>query len=432
VDFESSRELWSERCPFGKGADLLQPGIAILHTVYGVYHLGRKPSGRTPASSASYMLFAAFFDISIVPFYVFGALVSKTQESSWTTVLSNQDLEPILATVVFYLATVGGAFYFISLGVSLYLAVTFRKITKLPPDMNPLEDNLTSRHKRNKSSMSVATTMSEKRLTSPLESKYSSGAAYEDLSRPPTIPFFHTRSGSVDSFSTYKATPPPSRDARHDLPSLKHQVTSDSARSSRSTNDLKRKSQGSAPLNRGSYTEVPLSDNSSQRSPRKIGNIQEAWFTADSLATTKRSRSASPKKASYQPLHQRYDSDDLSSRHAQALEEDLHTPSPLYELDRESPLTEIRNSSGDIADLSPQVSEKPSIREFKAKGYGELKPGTPPIMIGASRQVSSGIDFPKKGGFWAKDRDVSGKLAEEGRGGDGSGWGARFRKVSGR
>lgn len=117
-------------------ADEIQPGVAVFHAVYGVYHLARRPSGRTPASSASYMLFASFFDVSIVPFYAFSALVARTHNGSWSTLLSNQSLVPIFSEVVFYLAAVGGGLYLVSLAVSLYLAVTFRKITKLPPDMN--------------------------------------------------------------------------------------------------------------------------------------------------------------------------------------------------------------------------------------------------------------------------------------------------------
>lgn len=68
---------------------------------------------------------------------------------------------------------------------------------------------------------------------------------------------------------------------------------------------------------------------------------------------------------------------------------------------------------------------------MKSKYYGKLKPGTPPIMVGSSvgggeggRQVS-GNDYA----YAAKNvrgREVSGKVAEEGRG-----FGARFRKVSG-
>lgn len=455
------------------------PGIAILHTVYGIYHLGRKPSGRTPASSASYMLFAAFFDISIVPFYAFSALVAKTRETTWKTVISNQDLVPIFSTVVFYLAAVGGGLYLTSLGVSIYLAVTFRKITKLrtliladflirkyfpswsashstrgillqpqkyliyaytdsniAPDMNPLEDHLTSRHKRNKSSLSTTTTMSEKRTSSPWESKSSSGAPYEDLSRPPMIPFFHTRSGSTESFSTHKSTRPPTGDSRLDLPSRQYQITSTSPRSS--VVDLKRNSyHGGPPTSpkRAPYAEEPLSDSASQRPSRPGGNMAEAWFTADSISN-KRGRAASPKKG-YQPLYQRRDSSqDLSLGHPNPLEANPPTPrhSHNHRPRRDSALSEIssnRRTSGDIADVSSRVREAaPVQQEFKAKRYGELKPGTPPIMIGGNnRQVSSGTDFSSKGGF--RVRDVSGKIAEEGRGGDGNGWGTRFRKISG-
>lgn len=415
------------------------PGIAILHTVYGIYHLGRKPSGRTPASSASYMLFAAFFDISIVPFYIFSALVAKTREAGWKTVLPNQDLMPIFSTVVFYLAAVGGGLYLISLGISIYLAVTFRKITKLPPDMNPLESNLTSRHKRNKSSMSVATTMSEKRISDPLESKRSSGAAYEDLSRPPTIPFFHTRSDSTESFNTYKSAAQSNRDSRLDLPSRQYQMgVNHSARSS--VVDLKRNSYNAGPTpNRSSYASVPLNDEASQspspRSSRVMGNVPEAWYTANSLPAS-RSRSASPKKG-YHPLHQRQESvDDVPYGLPNPLEANPPTPRYTRFPGRDSPLSEIsgnRKFSGDIADVSRVREAEPVVQELRAKRYGELKPGKPPIMIGGGgRQVSSGTDFPSQGGFRMNKRDVSGKVAEEGRGGDGgNGWGTRFRKISG-
>lgn len=394
------------------------------------------------------MLFASFFDVSIVPFYAFSALIATTKQSGWSTLLSNQALTSIFTEVVFYLAAVGGGLHLVSLGVSLYLAVTFRKITKLPPDMNPLEDNLTSRHKRNKSSISTTTTVSEKRVSAPLESKRSSGAAYEDLSRPPTIPFLHTRTLSTDSFSTYRSTPPPTRDGRLDLPSRQYQINSPRS----SMVDLKRNSGYGAPSTppkrasytearlsdasskRASYTEVALSDTSSMRSSRKVGSMAEAWFTADSLPA-RSSRSSSPKKTAYQPLHQNLDSpEDISFGLPNPLE--AHPPTPRHRQfpSRDSPLSEISNNraSTDIADSASRFRENSQQRDnFKAKYYGELKPGTPPVIIGNNRQVSSGTDFVNKGGYKLERREVSGKIAEEGRGGVGNGWGTRFRKISG-
>lgn len=358
----------------------------------------------------------------------------------------------------------------------------------MPPDMNPLEDNLTSRHKRNKSEMSTSTyAASEKRLSTPLENKRSSGAAYQDLSRPPSIPFFHTRTGSTDSFTNYKSSPPPSRDSHVDLPSRHYQI--ESKRSS--VVDLKRASYYEAPLSppsppkrtsynsipssdnaslrssivdmkrasfydgpppkspkRASYTEVPISETASHRSSRPTPKKSETWYARDSLPKERsqsppntRSRTPSPKKG-YKPVHQRHDSsEDLG--HPSPL--DSHPPGPPtpprhnFRPKQESPLSEISTNrvSSDIADSyrgrpGSYRRDTSPVENFRhSKNYGELRPGTPPIMIGGkNRQVSSGTDFTNHGGYKVERRDVSGKIAEEGRAG--SKWGTRLRKLSGK
>lgn len=378
------------------------------------------------------MLFASFFDACILPFYAFGALTAKTRDSSWTIILDDQTLMPTFSKVVFFCTTVGAGLHLVSLVISIYLAVMFRRITSLPPDMNPLEDNLTSRHKRSKSSVSTATTMTEKRSSTGLDSKRGSGATYEDFSRPPSIPFFHTRTQSTDSFSTYKTTPPPSRDARNDLPSRQFNGASSSPRSS--VVELKRASGYGPPTppKRGSYTEVPLSEPVSNRYSAKVA---EGWYASDSLGKS-RTRSSSPRKGNYEPLQQQYDSEDLGGGLPNPLEANPPTPRLNHHKRRDSHLSENSNNrgSGDIADMSSErgVGLEP-LREngFRAKYYGDLKPATPPVMVGGNnRQVSSGNDYiSKKSGF--RTRDASGKIAEEGLGGSANGWGARFRKVSG-
>jgi hypothetical protein len=452
------------------------PGVAILHTIYAISHLVRNSNGKTPGSSLSYMLFASFFDVTITPFYAFSALVARTRHAGWTSILSNPDIMNLLPNVIFYTAAVGGGLFLISLILSISLAVIFRKITMLPPDMNPLEDNLTSRHKRNKPSEISNSTTTEKRTSLPLESKRSSGAAYEDLSRPPTIPFFHTRSGSTESFSTYKSTPPPTRDSRLDLPSRQYQIGAESNRSS--ITDLKRASfydasppkrtsynsipvsdvgsyrdsiidmkhasfynSPATPPKNASYTEISLSETSSQRHSRSNGraNKVDTWYTRDSLpkrhsvASTRDSLNSASSKKGYQPVHQRHDSEDLAAFNLpNPLEANPPTSRHSYKPSRDSPLAEISNNraSSDIADSSHIRDHSPTdLLRRNSKHYGELRPGTPPIMIGGkSRQVSSGTDFVVKGGYKPDRRDVSGKVAEEGRSG---GWGTRFRKVSG-
>lgn len=482
-------ELYNE---YGFAAKCIQPGIAILHTGYAIWHLARKSSGRTPASSASYMLFASFFDVTIAPFYAFSAFVAKQRSSAWTTMLSDQTLMPTFCIVVFYLAVISGGLHLISLGISLYLAVTFRNITMLPPDMNPLEDHLTSRpHKRNKSSVSTYAG-SEKRSSMTSVDKRRSAAAYEDLGRPPTISFLHTRNHSTDSIGTYQSTAPGSRGSQVDLPPRQYQIEGNG--SSRSLLvDLKKPTNGSM---NPPYSDVPRSDTSSQRtsrpapnfslpalsnrgsysdisspetSPRRLYHepmnkmpIKEAWYSSDIPR-----RTPSPKK-SYQAIQQNPSTDDLS--HPNPLHE--HPPGsqfpratqvqhqPRYE----SPLQEISNnrspSSSDIASVSNysqdgiddvlstistrRADSNKSSRSAQKKYYGELKPGgaQTPILVGAKgnaggRQVSSSVDISshiystEKGSF---RRDVSGKVAEEGRAepeGPLNPWGTRLRKVSG-
>lgn len=60
--------------------------------------------------------------------------------------------------------------------------------------------------------------------------------------------------------------------------------------------------------------------------------------------------------------------------------------------------------------------------------YGDLIPRTPPLIVGSMRQISTGADVPSS---FRRQRDVSGKVVEEGRAG-GGGWGERLRRASGR
>ncbi|APA13706.1 hypothetical protein SS1G_07606 [Sclerotinia sclerotiorum 1980 UF-70] len=452
----------------------LAPVIAIFHTIYGAYHLARKPDGRAPGSTASYMLFASLIDITIVPFYAYISLAAKTKQTTWTTSLSDQSLLTIFTDVLFYAATVGGGLHLISLSLSLYLAFTFRKINQLPPDMNPLEDNLTSRHKRNKSSISTFTTItspSEKRLSrgSNLEDKRRSGAPYEDLDRPPTIPFLHTRTNSNESFQTNQSSP---RTSRTGSPA-RYNAYKPNQSPRHSVPDFK-------PASRHSYTSVPASDLSFHTANESINknNTNDgviSWFTNDSLGK-KGNRSSAPSsrphspqksstsiKSSYHPLPldpSAIDGDEDNFRLPNPLTENPPTPrhnfpssSSKYSSEAPSAMAPDSNEqtagpSSDITDESswPLPLRSPEIREltpkplrtrdsgsgdsFKSKSYGDLKPATPPIMVGGDgigRQVSSGTDFAgQRGGY---RRDVSGKIAEEGRGG--AAWGARLRNISG-
>ncbi|CAI7632411.1 unnamed protein product [Penicillium palitans] len=169
------------------------PIVAILHTIYAIYHNSRSVITRPAGSQASYGLFAAILDFGLIPFYVFTAFMAYGEWNSnayhWGTLFNNSDLTVKLSEATFILAIANGGLHLISLAISVFLAVTFRKISRLPPDMNPLEDNLTARPRKTHRE----TQMEEKHL-----SQSTLDSTFEDplIGSPRSVPFMHTRERS--------------------------------------------------------------------------------------------------------------------------------------------------------------------------------------------------------------------------------------------
>ncbi len=139
----------------------IAPSVGLLHTLYAVYHLCRSATGRTAASSSSYMLFAAMIDAGLLPFLAFSAFMAHNEHISgaygWNTLFDVPLMTWYIVYTTFLLCVIEGGLLLISLVLGVYLAIIFRKIAKLPPDMNPLEPNLTARpHKRNKSELATS------------------------------------------------------------------------------------------------------------------------------------------------------------------------------------------------------------------------------------------------------------------------------------
>lgn len=150
------------------------------------------------------MLFAAVLDAGLIPLYVFTAIVSDVEHESkaygWDTLFGTKEAAEYIIHATFLACSTVGGLHLISLGLDLYLAVIFRKISKLPPDMNPLEDNLTSRaRKRNKSELM------EKHLSH--DTTASANANRQSMAQDPlvstrTVPFMHTRTDSASTLSS--------------------------------------------------------------------------------------------------------------------------------------------------------------------------------------------------------------------------------------
>ncbi|KAI9826277.1 MAG: hypothetical protein M1826_006699 [Phylliscum demangeonii] len=473
------------------------PAIAILHCIYAITHLsrgdGRRP--RTPASTASYMLFAAGTDAVLLPFYAFSALLSHAQrgpprkqgDTQWTSVFASAPAaDQKLIHALFLLAIVAGGLHVVSLVLSLYLAHVFRQIAQLPPDMNPLEDNLTSRHSRRTQPSSVSAGRGGEKA-----SKNTSVAAEEPLIAPArTLPFAATRTEGGSS----------KRNSRADLPSQISLSQSESVRGSRV--ELTRSAAGRAsPTKRTTYaaessTPSPKRSERSARSER-TALVNDNWYTylrhEDASVDENLARAGSVVSAGsvgrslkehdeLELQHQNYyrygqssdddDDDDLAAvhnahphphpqPHPHPLAANPATPPPASASARPRPVLG-RTSANPTMTMTPTtISPLPP----PAKLYGDLKPATPPVMgtsvdlpfarraaaaaaatantsaktsaktaapeAGGTRVISnSGADHHPPASGSGKKRDVSGKMAEEGRAGAGM-W-ARLRKVSGR
>ncbi|KAI0161647.1 hypothetical protein GGR52DRAFT_132234 [Hypoxylon sp. FL1284] len=331
----------------------ITPGVVAISCTYAIWHFLRPANSRPPASSAAYQFFAGVMDLAVIPLYSFGVISVINHGKEWELIIdSTPQFVEALVLSEYYALICGASMHAVSLGVSIYLGLMFYRIASMPPDMNPLEANLTSRakyHKRNKSSVATSYTAisdDSKRLSTPLEDYRSSGTPYETLSRPPSIPFMHTRSGSRDSFASSK------RDSRTDLPSRQYHITPgntprDSPRNSvaQSLADLQRQSTPRL-AQRGSYTEVPLHETgvttpSSLRpnsaavapaqhqpinaSPTRVAKFTEAWYASESLINRtqerRRAQDAEERRQSqqsqqqrrsqqYEALNARYDFDD--------------------------------------------------------------------------------------------------------------------------
>ena len=151
----------------------------LVVSLYAIYHLIRNPKTRPAGSSASYHFFALITDAGFIPFYVFTILMARRNSDEtaatigrWRTMFPTDNETNIVLMTTWITAIVTGGLHLISAVIDMYLAILFRKIAKLPPDMNPLEDNLTSRrrtkHMHKNSSISAITP-----LTSDQEKRFS-------------------------------------------------------------------------------------------------------------------------------------------------------------------------------------------------------------------------------------------------------------------
>jgi hypothetical protein len=248
--------------------------VATLHCLYSIFHHSRPAGSRPAGSSAAYQLFSGITDLGILPLYAYNAVMTRNTWEAWKQdpALTNTNKMRYMVPSVFYGLVGAGGLHVLSLALCIWLGIMFRRIANMPPDMNPLEANLTSRvHKRNKSSVATASTYTDEKRQ-----------LYDDSSRPPSIPFMHTRQNSETSFT--------SRDSRLNLPSRQYQVPV-SDRSPATSQDLKRMSAPPS-SHRASYMEVPLGETGA--APSRPTSMYSSGHPSSGPAPSYRAEPVSP------------------------------------------------------------------------------------------------------------------------------------------
>ncbi|PHH71134.1 hypothetical protein CDD80_5493 [Ophiocordyceps camponoti-rufipedis] len=188
------------------GIIVLMAGASVLHCLYGVHHLARSSALRPPASSAAYQAFAGFTDLFISCACTYGAFYTHHNGGSWSTLLNNLDLVHVFVQAATYIFIVLGCLSLVTLFISLWLGLVFRRISLMPPDMNPLEEHLTARPRGEVNKRSSTT-------TSTAEDDWGllSGTTEKQMGKPtlrtPCIPFAFTRAQARDSRMTGNALP---------------------------------------------------------------------------------------------------------------------------------------------------------------------------------------------------------------------------------
>lgn len=382
-----------------------------MHNLYGVYHLIRSPTGRTPASTASYMIFAAILDAGLIPFLVLTGIMSRNEYTSpspdWQSLFDTDDANYKIIFATFLVSVVNGSLHLVSLFLSIYLAVIFRQIAGLPPDMNPLEDHLTSRHKKNKSSLQTSSTHPSTNRNS---------KADEELIAPPrTVPFLHTRAESLTNFVDVPNPQISTHNSRLDDPSTLYDQPQ-SKRSSRAENSAPIGSRPSSSI----YSAAYHADASHPQSAKKLSPVSPALASENENWTSQPSPPASPfefkhlRNKPYQPLPQSVPSE-IVEKYPMPNPLEMNPPTPPNNLlprqqGHGRDLRPLLPGTGNLLSLSPDVKIKRGV--YRGLGKGSVK------VRSAERVVSSGVEvrieeLPRKG---VRAREVSGKVAEEGRG----------------
>ncbi|TKA82207.1 hypothetical protein B0A49_00134 [Cryomyces minteri] len=352
------------------------------------------------------------------------------------------------------------------MALDAYLIVMFKKIAQMPPDLNPLEDNLTgqhiSKHKHKNSNLSdIGTIINEKRRpnASTVSLSNQSQAREPLIPDATTMPFFQTRNDSSPSFSPH--SPDTARIAAS--PSL-HGSVSVANMANAWARDVSAPSTSTRPTHSPAPPSTTASSTSSGLShPPSLASLQRSY---PSSVYSEALDAAMERRMAPLSMHPPT-APDVASLAEPTILEDV----PLHNADG-SEAGIVRNGTTVVRTRSPDRPGRFATATPAAKRYGDLRAATANIRgqgpaapaapastdAGASRSPDrtyhqqqhqqqqhhqrqhqhaqqregagnarvvsrSGVDYADASVLYvdsdvglARGRDVSGKVAEEGRG----------------
>ncbi|TKX21165.1 FAD dependent oxidoreductase-like protein 3 [Elsinoe australis] len=187
----------------------IPPAYDALLNLYAIYHLVRPAHSRPAGSSASYNFFALMMDTGLIPFYVYTAMFSYSNymlvpgtEGRWRTFFGTDDATAKVLWTTFLTSCTLGGLHVLSIILDIPLLVWFRKISNMPPDMNPLDiAPKISKHKYKNSELSTSTLTSEQKHLS----MQSTDSLPVGLPSPQyrQVPFSHSRLDSDATFNPH-------------------------------------------------------------------------------------------------------------------------------------------------------------------------------------------------------------------------------------
>jgi hypothetical protein len=158
-------------------------------------------------------------DVGLIPFFILTTMVGSAQynmaadtKDRWTSFLDSVYATNQMIQTVWMTSAVMSAMHGFSSCIDLFLIIIFRKISALPPDMNPLEeDKLTRRKTKHKYKNSEVTLVDEKHMSdfmgttaasSPNRMSRASESAHSDRTSR-GISFTQSRSGEKSIYSPH-------------------------------------------------------------------------------------------------------------------------------------------------------------------------------------------------------------------------------------